>query len=61
MIATVLPASNSAVRRSFPVPISPIDSFILEMRWRMKNRSRAIDEDRRIIERVKLKTDVDKQ
>lgn len=35
-----------------------IDAFVLEMRWRMKNRSRARDEDESILEWVRHKIDV---
>lgn len=35
-----------------------IDAFVLEMRWRMKNRSRARDEDESILKRVRHKIDV---
>ena len=35
-----------------------IDRFDLEMRWRMANRSRAMDEDERILERVRKRANV---
>ncbi len=35
-----------------------IDRFVLEMRWRMANRSRARDEDRRILEKVRKRANV---
>jgi hypothetical protein len=35
-----------------------IDAFALEMRWRAANRSRALDEDRRILEAVRHRLDV---
>ena len=37
-----------------------IDRFILELRWRMANRSRAIREDEAILERVRKKMNVDR-
>lgn len=37
-----------------------IDKFILEMNWRMENRSRARDEDEMILEKIKEKINVDK-
>jgi hypothetical protein len=36
-----------------------IDSFLLEMKWRIANRSRAIDEDKNILIKIKNKLDVD--
>jgi hypothetical protein len=36
-----------------------IDQFIAEMQWRMSNRSRAIDEDEKILESIRKKMNVD--
>ena len=36
-----------------------LDHFVLEMRWRMKNRSRALEEDRRILDRIRETADVE--
>jgi hypothetical protein len=37
-----------------------IDAFVLEMRWRMANRQRALAEDKRILEEVRRRIDVTK-
>jgi hypothetical protein len=37
-----------------------IDKFALEMRWRMANRARALEEDRRILEQTLRLTEVEK-
>ncbi|MGH7960090.1 MAG: hypothetical protein ACREH8_24180, partial [Opitutaceae bacterium] len=37
-----------------------IDTFVLEMRWRMANRQRAIAEDKQILEEVRCRIDVRK-
>jgi hypothetical protein len=37
-----------------------IDKFVLEMRWRLANRARALEEDTAILERTVRATEVDR-